>query len=82
MLKPTEVSAYAYERERAIRLLNTIPDDRLLYVIGFLERASTPENRDPFYSADNLERLQRSIEQMETTDGTIHEVDFDEEIMD
>lgn len=30
--------------------------------------------KDPFYSAENIERLKKSIEQMEKTGGTIHEV--------
>ncbi|MGN1281912.1 MAG: type II toxin-antitoxin system RelB/DinJ family antitoxin [Succinivibrio sp.] len=29
---------------------------------------------DPFYSQANMERLRRSIAQMESTGGTIHEV--------
>ena len=29
--------------------------------------------KDPFYSAENIERLKKSIEQMEKTGGTIHE---------
>lgn len=33
---------------------------------------------DPFYSADNIARLKRSIAQMESTGGTIHEVNFDD----
>jgi DNA-damage-inducible protein J len=30
---------------------------------------------DPFYSEQNMARLKKSIAQMETTGGTIHEVD-------
>lgn len=30
--------------------------------------------KDPFYSAENIERLKKSIEQMEKTGGNIHEV--------
>lgn len=30
--------------------------------------------KDPFYSAENIGRLKKSIEQMEKTGGTIHEV--------
>lgn len=30
--------------------------------------------KDPFYSAENIERLKKSIEQMEKTGDTIHEV--------
>ncbi|MCI5910926.1 MAG: type II toxin-antitoxin system RelB/DinJ family antitoxin [Oscillospiraceae bacterium] len=33
---------------------------------------------DPFYSDENMERLKKSIEQMEKTGGTIHEVNFDD----
>jgi len=32
---------------------------------------------DPFYSPENMARLQKSIHQMETTGGTIREVDLD-----
>lgn len=30
---------------------------------------------DPFYSKENMERLRKSIAQMESTGGTIHDVD-------
>lgn len=33
---------------------------------------------DPFYSDENMTRLQNSIAQMETTGGTVHEVDLDD----
>ncbi|MBQ3427360.1 MAG: type II toxin-antitoxin system RelB/DinJ family antitoxin [Clostridia bacterium] len=33
---------------------------------------------DPFYSAANIERLKRSVAQMEATGGTIHEVNLDD----
>ena len=33
---------------------------------------------DPFYSPENMERLRRSIAQMEATGGTVHEVNFDD----
>ena len=36
---------------------------------------------DPFYKKENIERLKKSIEQMEKTGGTVHEVDYDK-IMD
>ena len=32
---------------------------------------------DPFYSKENIERLKKSIEQMEKTGGTVHKVDYD-----
>jgi len=33
---------------------------------------------DPFYSEENLARLRASISQMESTGGTIHEVEIDD----
>lgn len=33
---------------------------------------------DPFYSEENMQRLDRSIAQMEATGGTVHEVDLDD----
>ena len=35
-------------------------------------------DKDPFYSPTNIERLKKSIAQMESTGGTIHEVNFDD----
>ncbi|RDU70285.1 type II toxin-antitoxin system RelB/DinJ family antitoxin [Helicobacter brantae] len=35
---------------------------------------------DPFYSQANMERLKKSIEQMESTGGTIREVEFDQSL--
>ena len=33
---------------------------------------------DPFYSKENQDRLRASMEQMERTGGTVHEVDLDD----
>ena len=33
---------------------------------------------DPFYSEENMDRLRRSIAKMESTGGTVHEVDLDD----
>lgn len=33
---------------------------------------------DPFYSEENMDRLRKSIAQMEATGGTIHEVDLND----
>ncbi len=33
---------------------------------------------DPFYSPVNMSRLRKSIEQMEATGGTVHEVNYDD----
>lgn len=32
---------------------------------------------DPFYSEKNMDRLRTSISQMETTGGSVHEVNYD-----
>ncbi len=38
-------------------------------------KISFEESADPFYSKENMERLRKSIAQMEATGGTIHEID-------
>lgn len=50
--------------------------------ITMLAKKMTREKRlpfevsvDPFYSEENLARLRRSIAQMESTGGTVHEVE-------
>lgn len=35
-------------------------------------------DKDPFYNKANIERLRKSIDKMESTGGTIHEVSFDD----
>ncbi len=32
---------------------------------------------DPFYSDENMTRLEKSIAQLESTGGTVHEVNYD-----
>lgn len=34
----------------------------------------TTANGDPFYSEENMSRLRKSVAQMESTGGTVHEV--------
>ena len=53
--------------------------------ITMLAKKMTREKRlpfevsvDPFYSDENMARLRKSIAQMETTGGTIHEVNLDD----
>ena len=33
---------------------------------------------DPFYSQENMDRLRKSVAQMEATGGTVHEVKLDD----
>ena len=33
---------------------------------------------DPFYSQKNMDRIRKSVEQMEAAGGTVHEVDFND----
>lgn len=33
---------------------------------------------DPFYSPENMDRLKKSVAQMEATGGTVHEVRMDD----
>lgn len=46
--------------------------------LGRERRIPFEVSADPFYSEENMSRLRRSIEQMESTGGTVHEVEFDD----
>ena len=53
--------------------------------ITMLAKKMTREKRlpfelsvDPFYSDENMTRLRKSIAQMETTGGTVHEVNLND----
>ena len=53
--------------------------------ITMLAKKMTREKRlpfevsvDPFYSDENMARLRKSIAQMESTGGTVHEVNLDD----
>ena len=53
--------------------------------ITMLAKKMTREKRlpfdvsiDPFYSDENMARLRKSIAQMESTGGTIHEINLDD----
>ncbi len=52
------------ERERAIQLLNTIPDYKLDYIIAYLQGAAIGENRP------NAETL-ASMQELENGGGTV-----------
>ncbi|MCD8007905.1 MAG: type II toxin-antitoxin system RelB/DinJ family antitoxin [Clostridiales bacterium] len=46
--------------------------------LGREKRIPFEVSADPFYSEENMARLRKSIAQMESTGGTIHEVDLDD----
>ena len=46
--------------------------------VGREHRIPFEISADPFYSENNIARLKKSIEQMETTGGTVHEVDYND----
>ena len=46
--------------------------------VGREHRIPFEISADPFYSEQNIARLKKSIEQMETTGGTVHEVDYND----
>ena len=46
--------------------------------VGREHRIHFEISADPFYSEQNIARLKKSIEQMETTGGTVHEVDYND----
>lgn len=46
--------------------------------LGRERRIPFEVSADPFYSEENMSRLRKSIEQMESTGGTVHEVELDD----
>lgn len=46
--------------------------------LGREHRIPFEVSADPFYSAENMDRLRKSIAQMETSGGTVHEVSLDD----
>ena len=69
------------DRERALRLVYEVPEEKLLYLIAYLEGLSVPDGRsgrsdedDPFYSAENMERLGKAAERMDVGGGQVHEL--------
>ncbi len=46
--------------------------------LGREQRIPFEVSTDPFYSEENMIRLKNSIAQMESTGGTIHEVNLDD----
>lgn len=46
--------------------------------LGREKRIPFELSADPFYSDENIARLKKSIAQMETTGGTVHEVEYDD----
>lgn len=46
--------------------------------LGQERRIPFEVSADPFYSQENMTRLRNSVAQMESTGGTVHEVNFDD----
>lgn len=46
--------------------------------LGREKRIPFELSADPFYSDENMARLKKSIAQMETNGGTVHEVEYDD----
>ncbi len=66
------------DRERAVRLVYEVPEEKLLYLIAYMEGSSVPDGRsdenDPFYSAENTERLERAAARMDADGGQVREL--------
>ena len=59
--------ACAEAREWVKELLDTVPDEKLMAVVRAMEDvALTEDGPDPFYSAENMNRLKRVAARMET----------------
>ncbi len=46
--------------------------------LGREKRIPFEVSADPFYSKENMDRLRKSVAQMDSTGGTVHEVDLDD----
>ncbi|MCD8148497.1 MAG: type II toxin-antitoxin system RelB/DinJ family antitoxin [Clostridiales bacterium] len=46
--------------------------------LGREKRIPFEVSADPFYSDANMQRIRRSVAQMEATGGTVHEVNLDD----
>ena len=46
--------------------------------LGREKRIPIEVSVDPFYSPENMDRLRKSVAQMEATGGTVHEVKLDD----
>lgn len=63
------------ERQKAADLLSTIPDNRLYYVINFLQDMTSPEiAEDPFYSKSNMDFIKEGIQTLENGKGVEHDI--------
>ena len=70
------------DRERAVKLVYEVPENKLLYLIAYLEGLSVPDGRpdgspdesDPFYSTENTQRLQRAAARMDADGGHVHDL--------
>ena len=49
-----------------------------LIKLGRERRIPFEVSADPFYSQENMDRLRKSVAQMESTGGTVHEVNFND----
>ena len=68
-------------RDRAVDLLQMLPEQKVVYAMCFLEGLSVePDNTDtdPFYCIENQNRLKQAAEEMLKTGGSIHEVNLDD----
>lgn len=46
--------------------------------LGREKRIPFEVSADPFYSQENMNRLRKSVAQMESTGGTVHEAEMDD----
>lgn len=85
MANTTQVSFRIDEdvKQNAERALNDMGLTMSAAITVFLKKVGR-EHRipfeltaDPFYSDENMTRLEKSIAQLESTGGTVHEVNYD-----
>lgn len=59
-------------RELAIDMINQMPEADMERIVNFLNALRISE--DPFYSAENMARLERAVTDLNAGKGTLHEL--------
>ena len=70
-----DVKENAEKALKEMGLTKSAAINMFLVKVGREQRIPFEINADPFYSAANMERLRRSAAQMESSGGTVHELD-------
>lgn len=64
------------DRERAKKLLEELPDDKVIYVLIYMEGLKDGASDDPFYSRENMDELKRRVANLKAGKSTLKEHDL------